>query len=232
MARDIRAALADTRALEEEMERVNPINPVRMSTRKGYTGILRGGAESMIGRGATPSMGLSQFRGGRKRGEVRKEEESEIVGMGRDLGMHIQELHGAGFFDDFAKGFMSVVKPIASIAKPVLSFIPHPAAQAASGILGALGAGKQRKQRKPMDELEQLHEMHGGQMHMATCGGRLHGGMDTGAYKGEGRRRRVKKPVSEHDGRRKRAEVVKRVMQDRGVSMIEASRIVKQEGLY
>lgn len=34
------------------------------------------------------------------------------------------------------------------------------------------------------------------------------------------------------DGRKKRAEIVKKVMADRKVSMIEASKIVKQEGLY
>jgi hypothetical protein len=37
---------------------------------------------------------------------------------------------------------------------------------------------------------------------------------------------------SSGDGRKKRAEIVKKVMADRKVSMIEASKIVKQEGLY
>jgi hypothetical protein len=34
------------------------------------------------------------------------------------------------------------------------------------------------------------------------------------------------------DGRKKRAEIVRKVMADRGVKMIEASKIVKREGLY
>jgi uncharacterized protein (UPF0210 family) len=34
------------------------------------------------------------------------------------------------------------------------------------------------------------------------------------------------------DGRAKRAELVKKIMKERGVKMIEASKIVKDEGLY
>jgi hypothetical protein len=41
-----------------------------------------------------------------------------------------------------------------------------------------------------------------------------------------------KRPVGASDGRRKRAEIVRKVMAERGVKMIEASKIVKQEGLY
>lgn len=177
----------------------------------------------MVGRGATPSMGLSQFRGGKKSAsavgkkalELHKMEheamESEAHGMGRHLGQHITSLHGSGFFDDFAKGFMSVAK----VAKPLIGLIPHPAAQAASGVLGALGAGtKKGMMRKTARKAYE---------------GEMEGGMDTGAYKGEGKKKRV---VGAGDGRRKRAEVVKRVMAERGLSMIEASKVVKAEGLY
>lgn len=48
MARDARRQLADLRAMEEEDARMT----------------MRGGAKHFIGAGATPSMGLSQFRGG------------------------------------------------------------------------------------------------------------------------------------------------------------------------
>ena len=51
-------------------------------------------------------------------------------------------LEGMGFWSDFADGFMSVVKPVASVVKNVTGLIPHPYAQTASGILSALGAGK------------------------------------------------------------------------------------------
>ena len=55
----------------------------------------------------------------------------------------------------------------------------------------------------------------------------------TGAYEGKGcggKKRRS--PASAGDGRRKRAEVVKRVMAEKGMKMIEASKYVKQHGLY
>jgi len=42
----------------------------------------------------------------------------------------------------------------------------------------------------------------------------------------------VKRAVGGAGGRAKRAEIVKKVMRDRGVSMINASKIVKSEGLY
>jgi hypothetical protein len=59
----------------------------------------------------------------------------------------------------------------------------------------------------------------------------------SGAYQGQGtgagtggRRRRA--PAGANDGRRKRAEVVKRVMAEKGMKMIEASKYVKEHGLY
>jgi len=58
---------------------------------------------------------------------------------------------GAGFWGDFAKGFKSVLKPVASVAKVATSLIPHPGAQVASGVLGALGAGKVKKPVKAND---------------------------------------------------------------------------------
>ena len=46
------------------------------------------------------------------------------------------------------------------------------------------------------------------------------------------KKKKVKRVVSATDGRRKRAEVVKRVMAEKGMKMIEASKYVKQHGLY
>jgi hypothetical protein len=54
-------------------------------------------------------------------------------------------------------------------------------------------------------------------------------GNDEGAGTG-GRRRRA--PAGPSDGRRKRAEIVKKVMADKGCSMIEASKYVKANNLY
>jgi hypothetical protein len=54
----------------------------------------------------------------------------------------LEHLEGEGFWDDFKDGFMSVMKPVASVVKNVSSIIPHPMAQGVSGVLGALGAGR------------------------------------------------------------------------------------------
>jgi hypothetical protein len=43
------------------------------------------------------------------------------------------------------------------------------------------------------------------------------------------KKRRV---VGAGDGRRKRAEIVRRVMKEKGMKMIEASKYVKEHGLY
>ena len=273
MARLAGKARGDMRAMEEQMERHNPVS----------------------GRGATPSMGLSQFRGGAHMegcGDSESDEEmegdemvgggdlsrmvgsgrkkkgmSEATQMGLHLGKHLHSLHGAGFFDDFKKGFMSVVGPVASVAKGVLPMM-GPKGQMASAAMGALGLGKPRRGRGV------LKITHGG----AT-------NSDTGAYDGKGRERddrmmlgmgmmgedghgmrqgggflsdlgipvvsqlagmvglgregcgtgagrKKRAPAGPSDGRRKRAEVVKKVMAEKGMKMIEASKYVKAHGLY
>lgn len=52
----------------------------------------------------------------------------------------------------------------------------------------------------------------------------------SGAYQGQGRKKRAS--AGPNDGRRKRAEVVKKVMAEKGLKMIEASKYVKEHGLY
>jgi hypothetical protein len=47
-----------------------------------------------------------------------------------------------------------------------------------------------------------------------------------------GRGRRRNKPAGENDGRRARAEIVRRVMAEQGLGMIQASKYVKENGLY
>lgn len=144
--------MADSRAMEEQSERMNPIQPLSRGTRRGRTSLVSEGSE-YVGGGATPSMGLSQYRGGvRSKSppsedgmsgggiigagrKSRRKGEPEPMLMGKALGEHIQGLHGAGFFDDFKKGFMSVMRPVANIA----SMIPGPigmAAKAASSLMG------------------------------------------------------------------------------------------------
>jgi len=91
--------LADHRALEEQAERENPINP-KGQLMRNKNGLMSGGS-------ATPSMGLSEFRGGRKmraRASAPKMTKSEAEEMGEHLGRHIMELHGGSFHKDFIKG--------------------------------------------------------------------------------------------------------------------------------
>lgn len=278
MARLAGKARGDMRAMEEQMERHNPVR----------------------GRGATPSMGLSQFRGGGT-GGADSDSDEELVGggemtrmvgsgtggrrkggmseatqMGLHLGKHLHKLHGGGFWSDFGDGFMSVIRPVAGIAKSVLPLL-GPEGMAASGVMGAVGLGKPRRRRGA----GKLTITHGGATNsdtgayegmgrerddramtgLGTGAGMLgqdgHGirqgggflsdlgipvisnlagmfgmgneGCGTGAGTG-GRRRRA--PAGPSDGRRKRAEIVKKVMAEKGMKMIEASKYVKAHGLY
>lgn len=243
-----RKALADVRALEEQSERVNPVNPVHQSSRKGYTGLVLEGA------GATPSMGLSQHRGGAKKSKKAKKEEEEssseeeemtggavMVGagtkkgqtrktarkayehtpseMGKQLADEMEALHGAGFLEDFRKGFNRVASPnVSGVGFEAVS----------GGALEDKMYAEAKKTRKPA-----VSKLKGGAV------------SKTGAYEGKGvltiqhgegivkgGAKKTRKPASATDGRRKRAEIVKKVMAEKGLSLVEASKYVKAHNLY
>jgi len=381
MARNAGKMRGDLRAME--IQNNDPrTNPVQL-------------ASGMSGSGATPSAGLSQFRGGamppdylsaaparvvggRHRRKHRiPEEESEsnemeggglISGMyqllkdpsmkslyikgkggahhrtknaasrlseaemlGANMGRHIHSLHGKGFWGDFGRGFMSVLKPIAGIAKMVLPMIPHPAAKAAGVGLNVLGPaiglghthamrgatgesmaggamypsgpyegqgrerddeamvggrpmggvgrrmrGKGRTRQQILDQPMTMDMVRGpngqmmnrhqealykefGELPKTKKGGRVSRAdqariseaqrMDSGVQRGAneaemaralsiangapptgGKKRRA--PAGPSDGRRARAEVVRKVMREKGLKMIEASKYVKEHGLY
>ena len=310
--------------MEEQMERHNPVSGGGATPSMGlseFRGGMEGCGEEMVGGGFLGSM-LGQFNpmlgsvasmaglghgggdmsrmvgsgtGGRK-----KKGMSEATEMGLHLGKHLHSLHGAGFFDDFGRGFMSVIRPAAGIAKSVLPMM-GPEGMAASGVMNAIGLGKRRgcgtgagtgagvlkithggatnsdtgayngkgtkkgMSRKTArlayegmgtgagrerDDAAMTGMGTGGMMlgqdgHGVRQGGgflsdlgipvvsNLAGmvglGHDEGAGTG-GRRRRA--PAGPSDGRRKRAEIVKKVMADKGCSMIEASKYVKAHNLY
>ena len=186
---------------------------------------------------------------GRGKGEVEEESESDEGGqggahhrtsnaasrmdashptaLGIRLRQHLHKLHGAGWYDSFKKG-LSTAGTIAKYAAP---FVLTPAAgTAVSAGLGALGFGRHSQRGARGKSMEK----HGGAMY------------PSGAYEGQGRERedeafsgvmgrggrRKRAPAGANDGRRKRAEVVKRVMNEKGMSMIEASKYVKAHGLY
>jgi hypothetical protein len=102
-----------------------------------------------------------------------------------------EEVSGAGFWDDFKSGFNSVIAPVASIAKPLLS-LAGPEGRVASMGLSALGYGQ--------------------------TGGRRRGGAQTGGAMTGG------------DARKARGQMVSRLMREKGMSLGEASRYIKQNG--
>jgi hypothetical protein len=149
------------------------------------------------------------------------------MAMGIRLRQHLHKLHGAGWFDSFKKG-LSTAGTIAKYAAP---FVLSPVAgTAVSAGLGALGFGRHGRRGAQGEQMEH----HGGAMY------------PSGAYEGQGRERedeafsgvmgrggrRKRASAGPNDGRRARAEIVKRVMAEQGLSMIEASKHVKAHGLY
>jgi hypothetical protein len=242
--------------MEEEIERENPLS----------------------GAGATPSMGLSQFRGGRKtRKSLSKkmaaaeaahpslyikemDEEAEMPSgeydgagahsQGAHLARHIKGLRGGAFLKDFASGlhsvsgagydsgkfegegkmeggFLGALASIASTAIPLISSL--------------FGRGQMSKEAHDelMKVMKHKKKMRGGSSHMVGAGKLTitHGeeecsDSDKEAMLGKGRMRKPKRPVAASDGRRKRAEIVRKVMAEKGLSMIEASKYVKAHGLY
>jgi len=307
MARLARKQMADMRALEEEAERVNPI----------------------VGSGATPSMGLSQFRGGAKKSlgkriaKMEKAEPSvaeaaeveegdmpsgeydgagkhgEAHAQGRMLGQHLHKLHGGAYVKDFMSG-MGMCSgglqtgayegegkakkaedgkmeggfwgALASLAAPLIGslfgkgemkktahnalmrhFNKKPRSKKAElngGFWGSLLSaavpligslfGKGAITKKAHDELMAFCKKH--EKEGMKGAGRMVGAGDLiikhEESESEGEMESPKAPakkkrvVSAADGRRKRAEVVRKVMKEKGMKMIEASKYVKEHGLY
>ena len=251
--------LADARAMEEQHERHNPVNP-KSQLMKNKNGV---GGMPVRGSGATPSMGLSQFRGGKKhtlldhledpmmgfgtkKGMVRKtarkayEPSSEAHEMGKHLASHIMSLHGGAFHKEFAMGF--------SDHKPV------PEAQRAKMMLGQTKKGRSRNNGVPLLSGNVDGVVSGGNHYgEESCSDEeMEGGANTGAYEGHGLASSLRKMTASMKGKgmlgeaghgmapkrmvgagvSARAKIVKEVMAEQGLSMIEASKYVKAHGLY
>ena len=101
MARYARKQLADMRAMEEQAERENIVDP-----RKPSSDEMLSGAGHVVGGGATPSMGLSQVRGGAtRRPHLSKAEAKE---MGAHLAKYLKKIHGGAYARCFGKGYSAV----------------------------------------------------------------------------------------------------------------------------
>lgn len=292
MNRAERKAMADSRAMEEQMERENILS----------------------GSGATPSMGLSQIRGGKKMMK-------NASAQGKQLMEHLGSLHGgayakqfhegmkgSGFFSNLGHGLSDVAGMFGlgkecekekvsgglhtgryegegtTFSKDEQDFSGHRKGRAVgagffsnlghglSDVAGMFGLGKitavekkvlesiLKKHQKggPMEDmlpdsemsgLQNVIKKHGGKrgpvpygrpqkpvmelMVEAEGSGRFsdlgHKVSDIAGMFGLGKQKRV---VGASDGRRKRAEIVKQVMMEKGLKLIDASKYVKEHNLY
>jgi len=219
--------MADARAMEEQKERMNPVEPLKEGTRRGRTSLVLDAPE-YVGGGATPSMGLSQIRGGRKRkasppsedglsggriigagtkkGQTRKTArkayEDTPEEMGKTLASHIGKLHGAGFLEDFKRGMTLGTTGMTGGAN-----VSGPGYEALAGGVrtGAYeGKGKLLIKHLPDGEGEEM-------------------------MVGSGKKKR--RPAGPNDARRRRGAMVSKLMKEQGMSLAEASRHIKEHGM-
>ena len=220
MARKERAALADLRALAEQAERANPVAP---STKR----------KQVTGAGATPSMGLSQKRGGRKAPSLKKMEAKETPSLHNaefdEMAlMPSGEYDGAGkhtLMDHIAaplKGFGDYLHAFESGAAPAVSQAKKILPGATRKTKGGIKTGK--------------YEGEGATPSMGLS--TVRGGMAIGQVVGSGKAkkapayedpfgdmvgsakpaRKKRAPAGPDDGRRKRAAIVRKVMADKGLN--------------
>jgi hypothetical protein len=156
MARLARRALADSRALEEEAERFNPVGA---------------GKHTLMDHLEHPTKAYGKPKKSKKVVESESEDDMEHgVEAGRMLRKHIEEIHGGAYLHKFLSGMT------------------------ASGV----------------------------------SGGRVVGGMNTGAYEGEGKK--AKRVVGCGDKRRTRGELISKLMKEHGMTLGEASKHIKEHG--
>ena len=183
---------------------------------------------------------------------------SEAMAMGLHLGKHLHSLHGGAFLDEFGSGMAQCKMSGGNASQTgryegdgwmdVFNTVRSnlPAISSAVGQIGSVIPGAD-KYTKPLQQgLDVAHQV--------SEGARKFG---YGTKKGEERKtarrayepkeesqsvivptieakggKKKRAPAGPNDGRRKRAEVVKKVMREKGMSMIEASKYVKAHGLY
>ncbi len=228
--RSEKLALADSRALEEQAEREAdtkgmPQKPLPLA-----------GAGKKILSGMT-------------RKAAAAEEPSEAEGYGRQLMEHIHKLHGGAYGTAFMKGMSAYGNPgVSGVPVAFSSNVPEKAADAPKALKGKgrmIGAGKlkiehegemegcgtkkgqvRKTARKAFEGMGKLTIEHGGEE--SECEEEMEGGLLTGRYEGEGRHEEA--PKVNH--RSARAAIVKKVMKEKGMKMAEASKYVKEHGLY
>jgi hypothetical protein len=136
---------------------------------------------------------------------------------------HAMGIHGSGFFDRLKRGFQSFgrkvknefVNPESVLRGKVLP-VASKVGKILSPVLNLASPGAGTAVSTGLDTAQNINQ------EAKNLG--------FGRSRGCGKKRRARAGAS--DGRRARAEIVRRVMAERGVKMIEASKIVKAEGLY
>lgn len=200
--RNAKLALADARALEEEAERENPVNPKQqIGYRRGRTSLVQEGHELTGGgkRSASPPKHTLMDhlkhpkKGFGKKGMLGKRQTpSESAGAseahkhGLHLGRHLHSLYGGAYHGDFAKGFSE-------------------------------GCG--------MSGGNMVSRVVGGGATPSMGLSQFRGGALTGKYEGEG------KSGGASAKRSARAALVKKLMKEEGLSLGAASKAVKERGL-
>ena len=92
-----------------------------------------------------------------------------------------------------------------------------------------------RMLRKHIEEIHggaYLHKFLSGMNGGAMSGGsRVVGGMNTGAYEGEGKHKKAKRTVGAGDKRRTRGAMISKLMKEHGMTLGEASKHIKENGM-
>jgi len=197
----------------------------------------RGGS---IGRRAEPS-------------KLVRAEASEAHQMGHALGKHLASLHGGSYHKQFCDGMMEgggLWDSIKNLGSKVANEFTNPNSvmrtkvghefsdpnSVLRGEVIPIGAKVAQVAQPFLDAgvpgLGTAVNMGFKAANYANEGAKMAGYGKTGAYEGMGMRKQKRAPAGANDGRRKRAEIVRRVMSEKGMKMIEASKYVKEHGLY
>lgn len=184
---------------------------------------------------------------------LKKHKKGMKYGKGCDVCELNSHLEGKGFWEDFGRGFMSVIRPVAGVAKAVLPVVAPGVGTLASMGMDAVGLGKSggKKEDVRADEIEEVKEvkqLEGGKKKRGRkpkkekggksdpvieklLGGALElGKAKTGTDMMTGGKK-AKKPRKQSEKMKKRGELVKKIMKERGVKLAEASKIIKSENL-
>ena len=152
--------------------------------------------------------------------------DEEAVGYGRMLAAHIGKLHGGAYHAAFLRGMSAYGNPdVPNTPVAFSSNVPEKAAMTGKGRQRMVGAGPLKLEIEHMGEGSD-DEMDGGMKEL------MGGNLQSGRYEGEGHCEGGGTGAGKVDGRKARAAIVKKVMAEKGLKMVDASKYVKEHGLY